>query len=173
MTRWRKLTVRQKEGPENACCNEVNVRLWVLCVSWPEALLFDARRRLCNADILLSLTHTFVSLPRVQLQEWLWHGLQMECHLHACGLSSVVRCHPRVSPVHRMTGRRAAEGSARDRQDVSNNTDPWLYATFTSKFVFVFVFRVGCNLLLNHLKQRIPKFSSTNPPPPPRRRNFV
>lgn len=161
-----KIKSKSKWRPEDTCYNEVNMGRWVLCLSWPVDNLFDARRKLRNVHTLEHLhTWTPASLPRVQLQERLWHGMQLECHRHACGLSSVVRHHPRVSAVHRLPLRLTAKWRTRDRQDVSNKTGLSLWATFTSQCIFVSLLHVGWNSHVESFQATVPTLLEHKPPP--------
>jgi hypothetical protein len=66
----RKLRSKQKEQPEDACHDEANIGSWVLCLSWPEDFLFDARRGpFLYTHPAYSHTCTLASLLRVQLEE--------------------------------------------------------------------------------------------------------
>jgi len=119
----------------------------------------------CNRPPPHLHTCTLASLPRVQLKARLWHGMQLECHRHACGLSSVVRHHPRVSAVHRLPVRLTAKWRTRDRQDVSNKTGSSLRATFTSQCIFVFLLRVGWNFHVESFQAAVPTLLERDPHP--------
>jgi hypothetical protein len=140
MILWLKLRVKQKEEPEDTGYNEVTMGRWVLSLSWTEDHLFDARRGLRSVHTLHNCTLASFSSRAI-----LKTTVQLECHRHACGLSSVVRHHPRVSAVHRLPLRLTVKWRTRDRQDVSNKTGSSLWATFTSQCIFVLQLRVGWN----------------------------
>jgi hypothetical protein len=150
MTRWLKLRVKQQKQSEDTCYNEVNMGRWVCVFPVPKTFCSMQGKNFpmytpCSRPPPHLHTCTLTSLPRVQLKARLWSGMQLECHRHACGLSSVVRHHPRVSAVHRLSLRLTAKRKTLGRQDVSNKTGLLSRATFTRQCIFVFLLRVGWN----------------------------
>lgn len=165
MFQWLKLRVKQKEQPEDTCCNEVNMGRCVLCLSWPDDHLLDTRRGLRRVRTLH--TCTLAHLP-----PYLTCNCKNDCDM---GCSWNVTNTRAVCPLWSATTHASLQfigclsASQRNEEHVTGKMlatrlarrcEPRLQASAYLCFCFVW----AETLMLNPFKQQFPHFSSMTLP---------